>query len=191
MMNLKPAAVHPEIANSLDGRRIGSLIWKAYTLTSGRGRAAEEKRHGADIMGVLKISLNYFRIGKSFLAQDKLAEPFQPFPNTEWNRFQKQCKTMLDRTCDAFAVIHSRERGILFIPSQTILEINRDQLFDVCSCSLFDFFKSHVKCEIGDRNLISPSVNVLDRLSRVKGLALNDFGAETILSMEVTDVASS
>jgi len=175
------------VATSLNGRSIGNLTWKAYSLTSGRGKAAEETRHGADVLGVLDIDLQDYKTKKGFLAQAKIAEPFMPMSKGEWERFREQCKLMVERTPDAFAVIYSREKDIRFIPAATILEIGRDQLFEVGHRSLFGFFKSHVKCEIGDRRLDAPGVEVLERLLRTRERLSDFMKAETVLSMKVTD----
>lgn len=175
------------IAQSLNGRRIGNLKWKAYSLTSGRGKAAEETRHGADVMGVLHIDLPDLKVKKGFLLQAKKAEPGAPLSRFEWERFQAQCKLMLSRSPVSFGVIYSREAGVIFVPAQTILEIGRDQLFDAGSRSLFGFFKSHVKCEIGDRQLSSPSIEVLDKLSQTERPDLSDFGADTVFAAKVSN----
>lgn len=175
------------VAQSLNGRRIGNLKWKAYSLTSGRGKAGEETRHGADILGVLHIDLPDIQVKKGFLLQAKKAEPGTPLVKTEWERFQAQCKLMLERSPVSFGVIYSREAGVIFIPAQTILEIGRDQLFDAGSRSLYGFFKSHVKCEIGDRRLSNPSIEVLDRLSQSARPDLSDFGADTVFAAKVSN----
>lgn len=178
------------IAHSLNGRRIGNLTWKAYSLTSGRGRAAEETRHGADVLGVIDIDLHDYKTRKGFLLQAKVAEPYAPISNTEWKRFQEQCRLMLQRSHESFAVIYSRDKGVRFIPAATILEIVPDQLFEVGSRSLFGFFKSHVKCQIGDRRLSVPSIDVLDRIMSAPSVAAAEFDADSILSMKVTDAPS-
>lgn len=175
------------ISNSLNGRAIGNLKWKARTLRTGRGKAAEEKRHGADILGVLEISLHDYQTKKGFLLQAKIAEPDRPMSNGEWQRFQNQCRTMRQRTCEAFGVIYSRQRGVLFIRADTILEVDRDQLFEVGSRTLFGFFKAHVKCEIGDRKLDAPTIEMLDGLADKAPAPIDDSGAEVVLSMKVTD----
>lgn len=175
------------VRNALDGRFIGNLVWKARTLRTGRGIAAEEKRHGADVLGVLTIDLHDYKTKKGFLLQAKRIEPDELTPSKEWARFQKQCETMLERTCDAFAVIYSRENGIRFIPASTILEISNNQIFDVGSRSLFGFFKAHVKCENGDRRLNSPTVEMLDALQPRLDLADEDIGAPLALAMKVSD----
>lgn len=177
------------VSNALDGRAIGNLKWKARTLRTARGKAAEEKRHGADVLGVLEIDLSDYKVKKGFLLQAKIAEPGKPLSSGEWQRFQGQCQTMRRRTCEAFAVIYSRQKGVLFIPADTIMEIGRDQLFEVGSRSLFGFFKGHVKCEIGDRKLDAPTIEVLDRLIKSESISPDEFGAETVLAMKVTEAS--
>ena len=175
------------ISTALNGKVIGGVVWKARTLRTGPGVAAEEKRHGADLLGVLEIDTRRRKTKKGFLAQAKIAEPGKRMSPSEWKRFQGQCKTMLDRTDEAFAVIYSRKRGVIFLPAETILEIDRDQLFEAGSRTLHGFFEDHVKCEIGDRKLYAPTIDVLDRLKDAPGAALSDFATSTILSLKVTD----
>jgi hypothetical protein len=61
----------------------GDVVWTARTLRTGRGFAAEERRHGADLMGVLDVSLGGYNAKKGFLAQAKRAEPGQLFSRTD------------------------------------------------------------------------------------------------------------
>lgn len=173
------------IRTALDGKHIGNHTWKARTLKTARGKGAEEKRHGADVLGVLHIELPDYNVTKGFLWQAKIIEPGKPLPSYEWERFQKQCQTMLSRTDESFAVIYSRTQGVRFIPATVILEINSSQVYDVGSRSLFGFFKGHVKCEIGDRSLNSPAIETLDRIAKHRE-ALADFADERVLAMKVT-----
>lgn len=50
------------------------VIWQAKTLRTGRGIAAEEKRHGADLLGVAEIHIGGRMIRKGFLGQSKRTE---------------------------------------------------------------------------------------------------------------------
>ena len=152
------------ICSALDGRHIGNLKWRARTLKAASGRGAEEERHGADVLGVLEVILPDYSVTKGFLWQAKIIEPGEALPNKQWERFQKQCRKMLKRTDHAFAVIYSRIDGVRIIPAQQILEIDRNQVYELGSRSLHGFFKGHVKCEIGDRKLNSPTIETLDRL---------------------------
>ena len=101
--------------------------------------------------------------------------------------FKDQCKTMLDRTDEAFGVIYSRQRGVIFLPARTILEIDRDQLFNAGSRTLHGFFEDHIQCEIGDRKLHSPSIDVLDALIRTEFPEMASYGADSILCMKATN----
>ena len=55
------------IEDRISDRVFNGVIWRARTLRTGRGIAAEEKRHGADLMGVLDIRLPDYKTKKGFL----------------------------------------------------------------------------------------------------------------------------
>lgn len=175
------------ISAALNGKEIGGLVWKARTLRTGRGIAAEEKRHGADVLGVLSIDLPEYKTTKGFLLQAKVMEPGKPASAGEWKRFQAQCETMRARTCDAFAVIYSRKAGIRFIPAAAILEMDREAIFAMGNRSLFGFFKDHVKCEIGDRRLNYPTIETLDRIVGIEALPTLDVPDARVIALKVTD----
>lgn len=171
------------IRTALDGKHIGDLVWRARTLKSARGKGAEERRHGADVLGVLEIRTPGYHTAKGFLWQAKIIEPRSPLSPREWQRFQDQCRVMLGRTDEAFAVIYSRKRGVRFIPAATILEIHRTDVYEAGSRSLFGFFRGHVKCEIGARAINAPTVETLERLAKQRELP-SDFVDQTVLSMQ-------
>lgn len=153
-------AVQERIRN----RRIGNVVWKARTLRTGRGGAAEEKRHGADLMGVLDIDLDGYKAKKGFLAQAKRAEPYSTFESKEWKRLLSQCKTMLDRTPDSFVLVYSILNGIRIFPANAVIELGSRQIFDLYGRSVSSFFESHIQCFIGDSRLNSTNIEVLDAL---------------------------
>jgi hypothetical protein len=152
------------IRSSLDGRQIGKCRWRARVLKTARGRGAEESRHGADVLGVLEIDLPNYEIKKGFLLQSKIIEPDSRIDDRKWREFQRQCNTMRQRTDHAFAMIFSREKGVRFIPAQEILSIDKTQVYSVGSRSIFGFFEDHVKCQVGDQGLDSPTIETLDEL---------------------------
>ena len=102
----------------------GRIVWNARSLRTSSGRAAEEKRHGADLMGVLDIDIPDYRITKGFLVQSKLAEPGRIFPKKDWKRLHDQCETMLCRTPDSFVWVYSKERGIRIFPAVSVVELD-------------------------------------------------------------------
>lgn len=88
------------------GQKYNGVSWKARTLRTGRGSAAEEKRHGADLMGVLDIDLPEYRVKKGFLAQAKKANPDRLLQKYEWERMIEQCKKMMELTPDSFIFVY-------------------------------------------------------------------------------------
>ena len=105
-------------------RMPGRIVWNARSLRTSRGRAAEEKHHGADLMGVLDINIPNYHVTKGFLAQAKLAEPGRHFSKGEWNRLHDQCETMLRRTPESFVWVYSKERGIRIFPAISVVELD-------------------------------------------------------------------
>lgn len=152
------------IQEGLHHKPVGGLIWKARTLRTGRGKAAEEKRHGADILGVLDISTSEYNVKKGFLAQAKRAEPSVQFSSKDWNRLKEQCEVMLERTPDSFVLIYSKEKGIRFFPANSVIGLKSRNIFDLYDRSVASFFELHLECFIGDRRLHSTDIKTLDTL---------------------------
>ena len=143
------------------------LNWTARSLRTGSGIAAEEKRHGADLMGVVDIAMPYFRAIKGFLAQAKRAEPGQKFSKKDWDRLQAQCETMLLRTPDSFVWVYSKTKGIRIFPAVSVSTLKSNDIFDLYSRSVSSFFESHIECFIGDRRLNSTNIETLDVLAEI------------------------
>ena len=165
------------IRDRIKTRRFGGVVWNAYTLRTSSGKAAEEKRHGADLMGVLDIDLLFFKVQKGFLAQAKRAEPDGRFSKKAWERLLFQCKMMLDRTPDSFVWVYSKSKGIRIFSANSVLGLGLTSrnVFDLYHHSVSSFFESHIKCFIGDHRLNSPNIETLD--------ALADFPAKRILKL--------
>lgn len=167
------------IEDRIQARQFGGVVWKARTLRTGPGKAAEEKRHGADLMGVLDINLPFFKVQKGFLAQAKRAEPDGQFSKQAWDRLLFQCEKMLARTPDSFVWIYSKREGIRIFSANSVLGLGGGQIsrnvFDLYNHSVSSFFESHIKCFIGDHRLNSPNIETLD--------ALADFSTERVLKL--------
>ena len=152
------------IEERMRNQQFGGVVWQARTLRTGRGVAAEEKRHGADLMGVLDVDLPGYRTKKGFLAQAKKAEPERQFSSNDWQRLRSQCETMLERTSDSFVFIYSLQRGIRVFPANAILALGSRDIFELYDRSLSSFFESHIECFIGDSRLNSTEIKTLDAL---------------------------
>ena len=155
--------------------RSGNVVWTARTLRTGRGIAAEEKRHGADLLGVLDVDLDGYKSKKGFLAQAKRAEPYSMFGKRDWERLRSQCETMLERTPDSFVFVYSIQKGIRIFPANAIVELGSRQVFDLYDRGVSSFFESHIQCFIGDRRLNSTNIDTLE--------ALVEFPVERVLKL--------
>lgn len=169
-------AIEERIKNKTIESAQRSVSWQAYSLRTSSGYAAEEKRHGADFMGVLDIDLPDYEVKKGFLVQAKKSEPYDPFSLREWCRLIHQCETMLERTPDSFVFVYSRSEGIRIFPAVSVLGcMSKDIFFDLYHHSVQRFFEDHIKCFIGDQRLNSPKIRTLD--------ALADFPVERVLHL--------
>jgi hypothetical protein len=164
------------IEDRLQTTQFPGVQWRAKTLRTGRGSAAEEKRHGADLLGVLDIELPKFQAKKGFLAQAKLAEPGNAFSKSEWARLSAQCKTMLARTPDAFVFAYSQSQGLRIIPATAVVGYTGRNLFDLYNRAVAPFFESFIECFIGDPRLDSPDIATLDEII--------DFRVDRVLALE-------
>ena len=151
------------------------INWTARSLRTGSGVAGEEKRHGADLMGVLDIDIPDYRVKKGFLAQAKRAEPRRKFRNRDWDRLHSQCERMLLRTPDAFVWVYSKSNGIRIFPAISVLALNSRDIFELYGRSVSSFFEYHIECFIGDRRLNSTQIETLD--------ALAEFPVERVLEL--------
>ena len=167
-------AIEERINNQLIGRVWGfsGVSWRAKTLRTSRGIAAEEKRHGADFMGVLDIDLLDYKIKKGFLVQAKKAEPNDSLTVDWWKDLISQYEKMIERTPVSFVFVYSRKEGIRVFPAVSVLGLQsmgygfppRD-IFDLYHHSVQNFFENHLECFIGDHRLDSPDIRTLDALA--------------------------
>ena len=178
-------AITPYILSAIESRvnqisdvgyqRNGNIDWKARVLKTSRGNAAEENRHGADLMGVLDINITGYQMKKGFLVQAKRKEPSDKFTTTDWNNLQSQCEKMLQRTPDSFVWVYSVSQGIRIFPAVSVLALKSRNIFDLYSRGMSSFFEDHIKCFIGDRRLGSTNIETLD--------ALYDLQIENVLEL--------
>ena len=162
---------HDDAPNSVFQR----INWTARSLRTGSGIAAEEKRHGADLMGIVDIDIPDYRVIKGFLAQAKRAEPGQKFQKKAWDRLHFQCETMLLRTPDSFVWVYSKTKGIRIFPAISVSTLKSNDIFDLYSRSVSSFFEYHIECFIGDRRLNSTNIETLDVLA--------EFSIENVLEL--------
>jgi hypothetical protein len=156
---------------SMQGYRIGGVRWDAKILTS-HGTNAQERRFGADFMGVLDLDLPEYKIQKGFLAQAKRIESGKRMSNEDWDRMAVQCKKMLSITPESFIFVYSPQE-IVVIPALAIISAQqRSSLTEFYSRSLVRFYEDHFECFVGDMKLDSADIKILEELETRSGLLL-------------------
>ena len=168
---LEEPAITNRILGAIEDRiqnlTYGNISWRARTLRTGRGKAAEEKHHEADLLGVLDISIPGYTTKKGFLAQAKKAEPGMRFRTREWDRLRSQCELMLERTPDSFVFIYSVNKGLRIFSANAVLGLGSKDIFELYDRKVVAFFENHIQCFIGDPRLNSTDIDTLDALAEL------------------------
>jgi hypothetical protein len=136
--------------------QVKGIQWRAKTLTD-RGRDAQEKKYGADFMGVLSVDLPDFRVEKGFLAQAKIDTP-----RLDLKSLHSQCERMLSLSPESFVFLYSRE-GVTVVPAIAVMG-TKERPSELYSRSAARFFEEHFQSFIGDRAISAPREDVLEGL---------------------------
>lgn len=145
------------IEETLRGFSVKGIRWQAKTL-SDRGPHAQEKKYGADFMGVLNVDLPEYSVRKGFLAQAKMVD----------NRFldyrdlHRQCESMLSLSPASFVFLYSK-RGVTVVPAISVIGATADPT-ELYSRTAARFFEEHFESFIGDRNISAPQIEMLEAL---------------------------
>lgn len=153
------------IMESIDGYKSKGVRWTAKTLTD-HGPNTQEKKYGADFVGVLDIDLPEYKVRKGFLAQAKLLRS-NVMSAEEFRRLLFQCEQMLNLSPDAF-VFHESRDGIRVIPAIAVVgTVGPEVAFDpdaAYSRKLSRFYEEHLQCFIGDRRIHAATKETLAEL---------------------------
>lgn len=153
------AAMEAEI----DGQSIQGVVWTAKTLSS-IGPNTEEKKYGADFMGVLDIDVTDFRVQKGFLAQAKRLAG-SSLSQAEWDRMRDQCDKMLKLSPDSFVFIYQLD-GFRVIPAISVLSYSKPNIESLYEKNLADFYANHVMSFIGDGRITAADGKTLAGLAQ-------------------------
>ena len=146
------------IEESLRGFETHGIIWRAKTLTDRSGQS-QEKKYGADFMGVLDLQLPDYKLTKGFLAQAKLVRPFQPINLAD---LKEQCEKMLALSPDSFVFLYSHN-GVRVVPAISVVSANL-QPTELYHHSVTRFFEDHLCSYIGDRAISAANEKALEEL---------------------------
>ena len=129
--------------DGINGLNTGGIRVKMRTLTDMQ-RDSEEKRFGADMVGVLTVDRPSIRVSKGFLAQAKM--------ETNRSGLIEQCNKMLAMSHASYVVVYG-ERGVKVVPAQSVVSSCRVSLDDLSSMTFVGFMREFVKCFLGDHRL--------------------------------------
>lgn len=137
--------------------QIGGLKWSASTVRHRRGRAAEEKLVGADM--IIHVSLNTptQKYSKGVLIQAKRVEPTKLLSNQGKAELDAQCDKMLEISPAAF-VFNYAKSGMRVGSASRIRGASERNLHGQCSWTPKRFFLELFRCPTGDPRLSSALV---------------------------------
>jgi hypothetical protein len=159
---------------------IGGLTWTA-SVASHRGRSAEERRTGADILIHVRLDTPTEKYGKGVLVQAKRLEQDSFLPNRELERLQEQCRKMLEFTPAAFVFDYMPTSMRVGSASRIIGTRNR-HLRTVCSWTSYRFFLELFRCPIGDPRIESGLfTDLADPPNRLFLTAVGDIAIEPLV----------
>jgi hypothetical protein len=143
----------------LDGH-IGGLTWNTTIVRHRSGRAAEERRTGADLVIHVSLDTSTERYSKGVLVQAKRVEPNDQMNQAEHNELRRQCRDMLKITPAAF--VFDYVKGWMRTGSATrIAGSRRLDLYHICAWTSYRFFLELFRCPIGDPKITSARVDDL------------------------------
>jgi hypothetical protein len=147
------------IGGALDGE-IGGLQWKCSILRHRRGRAAEEKKYGADLLMHVTMNTPTQSYAKGMLVQAKKVGPDRAMTVAEKRQLTDQCKRMLAVTPAAF-VFDYGNGNVRCGPASRIVGAASHDLYKICGWTAYRFFLEYFRSPIGDPRITSAFVKDL------------------------------
>jgi hypothetical protein len=143
------------IEDAVNGFNGDGVHWRARTLTD-HGPGSEEKRFGADFLGVFEATTTELSLSKGFLSQSKMLDIGDQLSSKEYNRLREQCRRMLDRTPDSFVFLYAAA-GVRVVSANAVLHSAERSLDELGTKEVGEFFHDHFRCFIGDPSLTAPT----------------------------------
>lgn len=133
---------------------LGGLQWSSSILRHRSGRAAEEKRIGADMIIHVRVDTPIQTYSKAVLIQAKRQEPGAQMSSRERKELVRQCEAMLAVSPAAFVFDYAK--GDMRCASATKIagSTNKD-LYAACNWTAYRFFFELFRCPIGDPRITS------------------------------------
>jgi hypothetical protein len=139
---------------------IGDLSWDTAILRHRRGRAAEEKTIGADLLLHVRLDTKALKYSKGVLVQAKRAGPRAPLKPSIHADLVADCKKMLKITPASFVFDYAKE-GMRCGSASAIGGSSNPDLYHQCVWTAYRFFLELFRCPIGDPRITSADVSDL------------------------------
>lgn len=147
------------LSSKLSGK-IGGVKWSASILRHRRGKAAQEKRIGADLLIHVCVDILGVNYSKGVLVQAKRVEPMQAMEKSEHDDLRNQCRKMLHHTSHAYVFDYVRG-GMRCGSAIRIAGSENRRLYKECTLTPYRFFYELFRCPIGDPQITSARVDDL------------------------------
>lgn len=155
--------ITPSLAGHLSARlkgRVGNLDWSTSVVRHRRGKAAEEKRIGADLIIHIKFDTHSFKYSKGVLVQAKKSNKNEFISKKEHDRLRDQCKTMMHISPSSF-VFNYQHGAMRCGPASRFEGSTSRNLDENCVWTSYRFFRELFRCPIGDPRINSSLVKDL------------------------------
>ncbi|MGF6233273.1 hypothetical protein QFZ27_007228 [Inquilinus ginsengisoli] len=139
------------------GRRIGGLSWSSSIVSNGSGKAADEKRIGADILLHVKLDTPTQKYSKGVLIQAKRVGASEDTSSTKLAELHGQCLRMLDHTSASFVINYTKSE-MRVGPATRFAGTTNPQIHKQCTWTSYRFFLEIFRCPVGDPRIHSGSV---------------------------------
>ena len=157
--------------SALEGQ-IGGLKWDCSILRHRSGRAAEEKKYGADLLLHVEMDTPTQTFSKGLLVQTKKVGPDRNMTAQEHNNLVAQCHKMLAITSAAFVIDYGN--GYVRCGSASrIAGATSHNLYSLCGWTSYRFFLEFFRSPVGDPRITTALV---DDLPAQWGLAIHASG---------------
>jgi hypothetical protein len=145
---------------ALSNLKTGGLTWDAAILRHRGGKAAQERRVGADLLIHVAMKTPQQSYSKGVLVQAKRIGRDELLSRREHGELVHQCERMLAITASAFVFDYTRHLMRCGAATRISGSPRRD-LYRICGWTSYRFFLELFRCPIGDPRITSALVDEL------------------------------
>ena len=148
--------------------KVDGIVWSSSILRHRKGRAAQEKKVGADMLIHVSFKTPELTYSKGILIQSKRVDERTSMSEREHTELRRQCNKMLDVTPASF-VFNYAKSGMRCASATKIAGTKDKMLHDSCNLTSYRFFLELFRCTTGDRNITSAR---FDELQIPQGISI-------------------